>query len=191
MVAAWSYRSWAAASAASAYTAYLVHAGLDWDWEVPAVTLAALACAAAVLTAARPASATRPLGRPLRVAALATAALVALAAGTQYLGAEALLESRNSFDAGRFEPARAEAERATRLAPWSSEALVALGEAQLALGQESAGRASLRKAVVKDPHDWWAWYRLALASTGEERARAAREVARLNPLSVEAEMLRR
>jgi O-antigen ligase len=38
---------------AGAYGAYLVHAGLDWDWEMPAVTLSALFCASTLLTAAR------------------------------------------------------------------------------------------------------------------------------------------
>jgi O-antigen ligase len=37
---------------------YLVHAALDWDWEMPAVTLIALAAAAALV-----ASAERPLPR--------------------------------------------------------------------------------------------------------------------------------
>jgi hypothetical protein len=185
-----SRRDWAAASAAGAYAAYLVHAGLDWDWEVPTVTLAALACAAAVVATARPASAERRLRRPLRIASLTAAGIVSAAAVAHYVGAEALLESRTSFDAGRFGPAQREAERATTLAPWSSEALLALGEARFALGQTSAGRASLRKAVAKDPHDWYAWYRLGLASTGAERARAASRVERLNPLGTEADMLR-
>jgi tetratricopeptide (TPR) repeat protein len=191
VAAVWSRRDWASATATGAYAAYLVHAGLDWDWEVPAVTLAALACAAAMLAAARPANAERPLGRALRIGALVAAALVATAAVFQYAGAQALLTSRNSFDAGRFESARDAAERATSLAPWSSEALVALGEAQLALQQAREGRASLRRAVAKDPHDWSAWYRLGLASTGSERARAARQVARLNPLGAEAATLGR
>lgn len=39
--------------AASAYTAYLVHAGLDWDWEMPAVTVAGLLCGVALLAAGR------------------------------------------------------------------------------------------------------------------------------------------
>ena len=38
--------------ALAAFVAFLVHAAVDWDWEMSAVTLAALACAAAVLTAA-------------------------------------------------------------------------------------------------------------------------------------------
>jgi hypothetical protein len=40
-------------AAAGAYTAYLVHAGLDWDWEVPAVTVAGLLCGVALLAAGR------------------------------------------------------------------------------------------------------------------------------------------
>ena len=46
-------RSPAVPAAAGAYVAYLVHAGVDWDWEMPAVTLAALLCAAGVLAASR------------------------------------------------------------------------------------------------------------------------------------------
>jgi O-Antigen ligase len=42
--------------AVGAYAAFVVHAGLDWDWQVPAVVLPALATAAAVLVVARPAS---------------------------------------------------------------------------------------------------------------------------------------
>jgi O-antigen ligase len=37
--------------AAAGYTAFLVHAGADWDWELPAVTVAGLLCGFAVLCA--------------------------------------------------------------------------------------------------------------------------------------------
>lgn len=39
----------AAAAAAGAYAAFLLHAGLDWDWELPAITVAGLFCGAALL----------------------------------------------------------------------------------------------------------------------------------------------
>jgi O-antigen ligase len=42
-----------ASTAAAAYVAFLVHAGLDWDWEMPATTLAGLALAAALIGNAR------------------------------------------------------------------------------------------------------------------------------------------
>jgi hypothetical protein len=37
-------------AAAAAYVAFLVHAGLDWDWEMPVVVVAALSCAAALVS---------------------------------------------------------------------------------------------------------------------------------------------
>jgi O-antigen ligase len=49
----------AAVAAAGGYATFLVHAGLDWDWEMPATTLAALACGAALLAAARPSPGSR------------------------------------------------------------------------------------------------------------------------------------
>ena len=42
------------AAVAGAYVAFLGAAALDWDWQLPAVTLAALACGTALVAAARP-----------------------------------------------------------------------------------------------------------------------------------------
>jgi O-antigen ligase len=39
--------------ATAAYVTFLVHAGLDWDWEMPATTFAGLACGAALLASDR------------------------------------------------------------------------------------------------------------------------------------------
>jgi O-antigen ligase len=65
---------------ASAYTAYLVHAGLDWDWEMPAVTLAALLCGVTLLAAGRRRCDEITIGprgrRAFALAALAIGALV-------------------------------------------------------------------------------------------------------------------
>jgi hypothetical protein len=58
-------------AAAGAYIAFLVHAGLDWDWEMPAVVVAALACAAALLFADD--ASVRRMPRALRIAALVLA----------------------------------------------------------------------------------------------------------------------
>lgn len=41
------------ASIAGAYVAFVVHAGIDWDWEVPAVTLTGVFCGAALLVGSR------------------------------------------------------------------------------------------------------------------------------------------
>jgi O-antigen ligase len=62
-------------AAVAAYAAFLVHAGLDWDWELPAVVVAALCCAGAVATAELVPG--RPLSRTVRGALLAVSALLA------------------------------------------------------------------------------------------------------------------
>src|ERR671924_1243923 len=41
------------ATAAAGYVAYLLHTGVDWDWELPAVTLTGLICGGSLLVATR------------------------------------------------------------------------------------------------------------------------------------------
>jgi O-antigen ligase len=71
-----------ATAAGAAYVAFLLHAGVDWDWEMPAVTLAALGCAATLLVAQREeglfvrVSARWRAATALAVAAVAVAVLV-------------------------------------------------------------------------------------------------------------------
>jgi hypothetical protein len=57
--------------AVATYTAFLIHAGLDWDWEMPAVIVAGLCCGAAA--AAADLGPERPLGRTARAAVLIAA----------------------------------------------------------------------------------------------------------------------
>jgi O-antigen ligase len=65
------------------YVAYLVHAGVDWDWELPAVTLAGLACAAGVLVAARAGRGRIVVPGPIRAGMLALAVTAAALAVTR------------------------------------------------------------------------------------------------------------
>ena len=58
-------------AAAGAFVAYLLHAGADWDWEMPAVTISALFCAATLLASQRPADSVRLTGSATRCGALA------------------------------------------------------------------------------------------------------------------------
>ena len=67
------------AAAVAGYLAFLVHAFVDWDWELPAVTLPALALGAAVVILARRSSSARPVGPRLRFVLVAAAVLVAVA----------------------------------------------------------------------------------------------------------------
>ena len=113
---------------------------------------------------------------PLAVAATALA-LVSV------LGAVPLGRSRDAVDASRWAAAASAAHDAARWAPWSSEPLRLLGEAQLGAGDVAAARASFREGVRKDPDSWLLWLDLALASDGPARRAALEQVRILNPLS--------
>ena len=66
--------------AAGGFAAYLVHTGLDWDWEMPAVTLTGLLCGVGLLAVALPVQRRIAIGPRGRTGlALAIGALVALA----------------------------------------------------------------------------------------------------------------
>jgi tetratricopeptide (TPR) repeat protein len=171
-------------AAFAAYCAYLVHAGVDWDWEMTAVTMTALFCGAALLLAAR-----HDEGRPLpRGARLALGALVlSLAAGAfvGVIGNERLAAGKRAVEAGKWREAEDNATKAMGWMPWSSEPWQVAGEAQLALGELETARGTLGTAIEKDPDDWELWLDLFLASKGRERRAAAARALRLNPLGPE------
>jgi O-Antigen ligase len=174
-----------AAVACGAFIAYLVHAFIDWDWEMPAVTLSALACGLTLLAAARPDREPQALRPRVRITALgATAALVGFVL-LGLLGNGAVSASSKSTDAGHFARAESQARRAMNFIPWSAEPWRRLGEAQVLAGKLAAARGSFRNAIAKDRRDWTLWFELARASRGGDRQRALAEASRLNPLSTE------
>jgi hypothetical protein len=174
-----------ASVAFAAYIAYLLHAVIDWDWEMPAVTLAALFCGLALLAAARRDAKPKVLHTRVRWTALGgTAALIGFVL-LGLLGNGAVSASSKSTDSGHYARAESQARRATHLAPWSAEPWRRLGEAQAVSGDLADARASFRKAITKDRRDWTLWFELADASRGAERQRAFAEASRLNPLSPE------
>ena len=173
-----------ASAAFGAYAAFLVHAGVDWDWQMPALTLAALFCAAALLVCTRGRWPAR-LSLRWRVPALALTLVLAVFAFVALRGNRAVATSEAAATKLNWTRSAAEARAAQRWAPWSSRPWQLLGEAQLAQGKLAPARRSFRKALDKDVSDWSIWLDLALASRGAERRHAFAEAARLNPRNSE------
>jgi O-Antigen ligase len=172
------------ASAAGAYLAFLLHAVVDWDWEMPAVTITGILCGSALLLARR--SGRRllpPLTRWIGLAALAVVAIFTAIAWRGHLEAAA---STDAATQGRYRAALAEAHTASRLMPWDSEPWRLEGGVELALRHLGAARADFRTAIAKDPRDWYLWYELARASKGSAKQRALARAKALNPIGVEA-----
>ena len=173
-----------APTAAGAYLAFVLHAGIDWDWELPAVTLTALLCAAALLAAVRD-EGTMPLTGAARGAALAGTLAVLAFSFVALVGNGALFASARGVAAGNWASAETQARRAIRWAPWSAQAWQGLGEAELGHGNAAAARWAFREAITRDGGDWELWLDLARASVGPRRLAALERASELNPLSPE------
>jgi hypothetical protein len=165
------------AATSGAYVAFLLHAGVDWDWEVPAVTLAGLACGAGLLASAR-----GPARVAVRPPALAAVGVLAALAAYGLAGSWALASAREALRAGASERAESRARLASRFEPWSAEAWRLRGEAERSRGDEAAARTSFGTALEKDPRDVEAWRALARVTSGAERQTALERAARLDPL---------
>jgi O-antigen ligase len=182
-----SVRASAGPAALAAYTALLAHAVLDWDWELPAVTLCTVFLGVALLRLGSPGEARRPGVRTI-VALLGTAATLGVVAVAAHVGNGAAAEAQDALDRGDASAARREAHRARRFAPWSAEPWRLLGEAELAAGRLDAGRRDLRRATAEDPGSWYTWFQLAVAADGKERVRALARARALNPLAPELDI---
>jgi tetratricopeptide (TPR) repeat protein len=175
-------------AALAAYVALLAHAAVDWDWELPAVTIVTVLLGVALVRLGG-AGATRPLTPAARGAILGAAALTGAVAIVVHAGNGSIAEAHEALDRGDVRTATREADRARRFAPWAAEPWQLLGEAQLAAGRLEPGRQHLRRATREDPRSWSAWLSLALASGGEERDRALERALALNPLAPELDAL--
>ena len=163
------------AAVGGSYCAFLVHAGFEWDWEMPAVTLAGLALAAVLLVEVEAARVPRirlavPARIVLAVGALAAAAFVVVSS----VGRAELRRAEHLAASGRRAEADAKAASAERLLSWDSEPLTIRGDLRLRSGDVAGARSFYRRALDLDRHDWQLWLRLSLATSGPA-ATAARE----------------
>ena len=165
-----------------AYVAFTAHAAVDWDWELPAITCAGIFCGGLLVVAARPEGIPRAGDYRWRGARIALVLALCVFSFVGLVGNRAEAAARAAAAEGDWGAARVEAQRATRWAPWSAQALVLEADAASARGDAPAARSLLRRAVRKDPHDHRLWGRLAAVTGGAERKHAIQRAARLNPL---------
>jgi len=171
--------------ALGAYVAFLIHAAVDWDWEMPALTISALLCGVAILVVARPSDDAGVISPRLRVGGMTATAAVALFAFVALMGNLALAASNKAADNLDWAKSADKARTATHWLPWSSDPWRQLAEAQYAQGQFSAAQANFRKGIAKDPNNWLLWAELGVSSDGPARRAAIEHALRLNPLAPE------
>jgi len=187
------------AAVLAAFLGFLAGAGIDWVWEVTAVSaigllLLGLATGPATSTAPARLAAVDDAPRPssLRRYGLGIAVLVAgwvliCAQAVPLLTQYTLAASQDSVREDDLPDALEQALAARQLAPWAASPYL-----QLALVHEQrddlpAARASIGEAIERDPLDWRLWLVAARLETRAGDITAAREsIARaieLNPRS--------
>jgi hypothetical protein len=175
-----------AAGAVGAVVAYAAGAGLDWLWEIPGVTITAVACLG-LLTGPAFAATRRVPGR--RAAGVITASALAAGAALLLVAQLALDASRREARDGHLPAAFAVARTAARLEPWAAEPRVQLALVSEQYGDTHAARAWIGAAARRADDDWTIHVlasRIALEAGNVLAAR--RELARareLNPRSTD------
>jgi tetratricopeptide (TPR) repeat protein len=167
-------------AAAAAYLVLAVHAGLDWDWEQPAVWLAGMTAAVVLVTV--PGGWRLPAGARWTAAALLVA--VALMAAVGLRGNQLVAHARAALRAGRPERAASVAAQAAAWQPWASEPLVVQEQADLALGNRGDALALIAKGLARDPNDPSLWLALASLSRPPVAQAARATAARFDPVGV-------
>jgi Flp pilus assembly protein TadD len=163
--------------------AFLVHAGVDWDWELPAVVVVGLLCGVALLVplrneAARP----RVSGARVRTVAAALTLFCVVPVTAALIGNRALAAAEHAAATGDWTAAERQARTASAWQPWSARPRLLLGLGRLAEGDVSSARASFERAVLLDPSDARAWFELGSISGPRARSEALRRLLSLDPV---------
>lgn len=167
----------------AAALAWAAHAGIDWDWEMPAVTLIFIALGGAAL--AEHASTVRwhPFSDTARVLAGLMLLLSAITPGLVFASQRQLNDARDALQAGSCVRAIKRGSDAVNTLNTRSEAYEVLALCQQRRGRIGFAIAAMRKAVSNDPHNWRYHYELGvlLGGAGLQAAPEILTAYRLNP----------
>jgi hypothetical protein len=138
---------------------WVVHAGVDWDWEVAATTFPFFAIGGLVL--ARPATlAENQPQRPLIAVGVVAAAVMPFL----LLGSQTRLDtSADAFRRDDCAKANSKALSSISILPFRPEPYEVIGYCDIELGRPAAAVRAMRNAVNRDPGMWEYRYGLAVA----------------------------
>ena len=162
----------------------LLHAGVDWDWEMPALFIWFFGAAGVVLAA--PADRVGSLPAPRRLTRLLAGLACLLAALTPVTVAVSQLRldrSVKAFHRGDCVTATDAALDSLDALPVQAEAFEVLGWCDARAGQNKLATDAMRAARIRDPDNWQYAYGLAvvLARGGKDGRPEAELAVRLNP----------
>jgi hypothetical protein len=168
----------------AAGTMLAVHAGVDWDWEMPALFVWLFGGAGVVLAAREGASRWGEIGRTPRIVAALAVLVLALTPALMWTSQGPLQRAQEAFARNRCSTAidaslDAIGRLGVRPEPWE-----VLGYCDARAGQYALATRAMNAARGRDPDNWRYAYGQAIVDgvSGRDPRPAAREALRLNPL---------
>jgi hypothetical protein len=157
------------AGAAVTVTVYwVIHDSIDWFWEIPAAGGFALVACGAALSFLNPPRALQKARRIVRVTALPAVVLFVVAAAAAvvpaWLAAEEIARAAGGWGDDP-ELAFSRLDSARRLNPVSSEPDLVAGAIAIRLGEDGRAEMLFRRALTRQPRDWYAHLELAVLAT--------------------------
>lgn len=163
---------------------WAVHAGVDWDWEMPVVTLPFFAAAGLALSPRGASLGRWAHGRAPRLL-LAALCLAAVVLPVLLIGSQSrLTDAKRSLYASNCAKAAPAARSSIGWLSARPEPYEILGFCDLQRGRPTLAVAQMRHALQRDPSSWERYYALALAqaSAGIDPHAAVARALRMNPL---------
>jgi tetratricopeptide (TPR) repeat protein len=172
------------AAALASAIAWLLHAQVDWDWEMPAVTSWLFmigAAASARERGAEPPSRASPV--VLRAVSILAVAAVAAVAGIVAISETDAVRSLDAVEVGDCRAAVDAAESSNSVLAVRVQAYEIKGYCEAAAGRAREAIEAMKTAIERDPDNWEAHYGLAVvqAAAGQGSGQPARDATRLNP----------
>jgi len=163
---------------------WALRAGVDWDWEMPVVTLGFFACAGAALSPRKGSGPGWVPGYNSRMI-LGLLCLVTLVTPVLIIGSQARLEdAEHALYASDCAKASSSALSSIGWLDVRPEPYEILGFCDIKRGLPRLGVAAMQQAVRRDPGSWETYYTLAIAqgAAGIDPRPAAERALRMNPL---------
>ncbi len=149
---------------------WAVHAGIDWDWEMPAVTLWFFALAGLGLSKPAddrlPTGASREPRRMVRIVAAVCIGVLAITPAAISLSQSRLDTAVADFDSGNCPAAIDSALSSLEALKVRPEPYEVIAYCDIRAGSDQLALLQMRNAVDRDPDNWETHYGLAIALAG-------------------------
>jgi O-Antigen ligase len=147
-----------------AFSAWAIHAGVDWDWEMPVVTAWVFAVGGAALARrSRDADTSHVTPNSRRIPVAAALAVTAVTPALLLFSQSHLQRAAKAFDRGDCPAATREARSSIDALAIRPEPYQILGYCDLIDGRPTDAAAAFQKAIDQEPRSWEYRYGLALA----------------------------